>query len=129
DSQQVYEFTNDGKKLVMTLGEHNMPGTDEKHFGKTTDIAFWPDGSFFVSDGYENTRVVKFDKNGKFLKAWGTPGSGPGQLYAPHSIDTDPRNHRVYVADRDNSRIQVFDENGKFLDMWPNIFQPFHIMV
>jgi len=128
DAQQVFEFTNDGKKLVMTLGEHNVAGNDDKHFGRPTDIAFLPDGSFWVTDGYENTRIVKFDKNGKFIKAVGMPGKGPAGFWAPHAIDTD-RNGHVYVADRDNSRIQVFDSDGKHLDTWPNIFQPYHLMV
>ncbi len=125
---QILKFSNDGKKLVMTLGEPGVAGNDESHFGRPTDIAWLPDGTFFVSDGYTNTRVVKFDKSGKYLATWGTKGNGPGQFDLPHSIDVD-RNRRVYVADRSNSRIQVFDENGKFLDQWPNIRMPFHIMV
>ena len=126
--QQVFEFTNDGKQLVLTLGEAGVAGNDNKHFARPTDIAFLPDGTFFVSDGYVNTRVVKFDKSGKYLMAWGTPGSGPGQFNLPHSIDID-RNRRVYVADRANSRVQIFDENGKFLDQWPNIRRPIHILI
>src|SRR5205823_5960417 len=126
--QQIFKFTHDGKRLVMTLGEAGVAGDDEKHFGRPTDIAWLPDGTFFISDGYVNTRVVKFDKAGKCLTTWGTKGAGPGQFDLPHSIDID-RNRRVYVADRSNGRIQVFDENGKFLDQWPNIRQPYHIMI
>ena len=126
--QQIFEFTNDGKDLVMSLGEPGVAGNDEKHFARPTDIAWLPDGTFFVSDGYVNTRIVKFDKNGKFLMAWGTKGTGPGQFNLPHSIDID-RNRRIYVADRNNSRIQVFDENGKYLDQWPDIRSPMHIMI
>src|SRR5713101_3145848 len=126
--QQIFEFTNDGKQLVLTLGEAGVAGNDDKHFGRPTDIAWLPDGTFFISDGYVNTRVVKFDKNGKFLMTWGTKGNGPGQLDLPHSIDVD-RNRRVYVADRSNSRIQVFDENGKYLSEWDHIRSPFHIMM
>ncbi len=126
--QQVFKFTNDGSKLMMTLGEAGVAGNDDKHFGRPTDIAWLPDGAFFVSDGYVNTRVVKFDKNGKFLLTWGTKGNGPGQFDLPHSIDVD-RNRRVYVADRSNGRIQIFDENGKYLDRWQNIRQPYHIMI
>ena len=118
--EQVFKFTNDGKKLVMTLGEAGVPGNDEKHFGDPTGIAWLPDGTFFVSDGYVNTRIVKFDKNGKFLMAWGTKGEAPGQFNTPHSIAID-KNRRIYVSDRSNGRIQVFDENGKFLDQWPDI--------
>jgi hypothetical protein len=117
---QIFKFTNDGKRLVMTLGEAGKQGNDEKHFGRPTDIAWLPDGTFFISDGYINTRVVKFDKDGKYLMTWGTPGTGPGQFNLPHAIDID-KNRRIYVSDRSNSRIQIFDENGKHLDTWPNI--------
>ena len=125
---QVFEFTNDGKQLVKTLGEAGVPGNDQTHFARPTDIAFLPDGTFFVSDGYINTRVVKFDKQGKFLMNWGTPGKGPGQFNLPHAIAID-RNRRVYVADRLNSRIQVFDENGKYLDEWPDIRRPIDLLI
>ena len=125
---QIFKFTNDGKKLVMTLGEAGVPGNDDKHFARPTDIAWLPDGTFFISDGYINTRVVKFDKNGKFLMTWGKPGKGPGEFDLPHGIDID-RNRRVYVADRSNSRIQIFDENGKFLDQWTNIRSPYQILI
>ncbi len=125
---QIFEFTNDGKQLVMTLGEAGVPGDDNTHFDRPTDIAFLSDGTFFISDGYKNTRVMKFDKTGKFLMTWGKPGKGPGEFNLPHAIETD-RNHHVYVADRENHRIQVFDENGKFLDQWPNIRSPYHMMM
>ena len=126
--QQVFEFTHDGKQLVLTLGERLKQGEDDKHFGRPTDIAWLPDGTFFITDGYVNTRVVKFDKNGKYLMTWGTKGKGPGQFDLPHSIDIDAQ-RRVYVADRSNSRIQIFDQNGKYLSEWDNIRQPYHIMI
>jgi sugar lactone lactonase YvrE len=125
---QIFKMTNDGNKIVLTLGERLKPGEDEKHFNRPTDIAFLPDGTFFVSDGYANTRVVKFDKNGTFLKTWGKRGTGPGEFDLPHGIATD-RDRRVYVADRSNARIQVFDEEGKFLDAWPNIDAPHDVEV
>jgi DNA-binding beta-propeller fold protein YncE len=125
---QIFKFTNDGKKLLMTLGQREEPGNDDKHFKRPTDIAWLPDGTFFVSDGYGNTRVVKFDKNGKFLMTWGTPGTGKGQFNTPHSVTID-KNRRVYVADRANQRIQVFDENGKYLDEFDNITQPYNIRI
>jgi DNA-binding beta-propeller fold protein YncE len=128
NSHQIFKFTNDGSKLVMTLGEQGVAGNDDKHFGRPTDIAWLPDGTFFISDGYANTRVVKFDRNGRYLMTWGTPGTGPGQFNLPHAIDIDAK-RRVYVSDRSNSRIQVFDENGKHLDTWPNMRSPYHIMV
>jgi peptidylamidoglycolate lyase len=130
-AQMIYKFSNDGKKLVMSLGEFKVMGNDEKHFGRPTDIAWLPDGTFFVSDGYVNTRVVKFDKNGKFLLTWGQKGNEPTEtrpsyMNTVHAIAID-KNRRVYISDRANSRIQVFDENGKFLDVWPNVRRPYSV--
>jgi DNA-binding beta-propeller fold protein YncE len=125
---QVFKLTNDGKSLVMTLGEAGVPGNDTAHFARPTDIAFLPDGTFFVTDGYVNTRVLKFDKTGHVLTTWGTPGKGPGQFNLPHGIAIDHQ-RRVYVADRLNSRIQVFDENGKYLDEWPDIRRPIDLLI
>ena len=123
ESQQVLKFTNDGKKLVMALGEFGVAGTDDKHFGRPADIAWARDGSFYVADGYQNTRVVKFDRHGKYLLAWGTSGSGPGQFLRPHGIAVDASG-RVYVVDRTNQRIQIFDANGRYLDEWPGFSSP-----
>jgi DNA-binding beta-propeller fold protein YncE len=125
---QVFKFTNDGKSLVMTLGEAGVAGNDTGHFARPTDIAFLPDGTFFVTDGYVNTRVLKFDNGGHVLKTWGKPGTGPGEFNLPHSIAIDGR-RRVYVADRQNSRIQVFDENGNYLDAWPDIRRPIDLLI
>jgi hypothetical protein len=125
---QIFKFTNDGKHLLMVLGTRDEPGNDGTHFKRPTDIAWLPDGTFFVSDGYGNTRVAKFDKNGTFIKMWGTRGTGPSQFNTPHSITID-KNRRVYVSDRANNRVQVFDENGNYLDAWPNIQQPYHIRI
>jgi DNA-binding beta-propeller fold protein YncE len=128
-SQQVLKFTHDGKQLVTSLGEKGAAGSDDKHFGRPTDIAWLPDGTFFVSDGYDNKRVVKFDKNSKFLMTWGSEGKGPGQFTNQvHGIAVDAR-RRVYVVDRGNARIQIFDENGKYLDQWPGMVSPTRIWI
>jgi len=119
-NQQLLKFTNDGKKLVLRVGERGVPGNDERHFHDPASMTFMPDGSFYVADGYVNSRIVKFDRNGKYLLSWGTKGSGPGQFTLVHSVTVDA-NRRVYTADRVNNRIQIFDENGKFLDQWPNV--------
>lgn len=125
--QQILVFSNDGKKLLMTLGEADKPGTDHTHFGGPADIDWLPDGTFFVADGYQNTRIIKFDKNGKYLMEWGTKGSAPGQMDFVHSVAVDGQ-RRVYEADRRNSRIQIFDENGKLLDVWPGIRAPTKVL-
>lgn len=132
-AHMIYKFTNDGKRLVMSLGEFRVPGNDERHFARPTDIAWLPDGTFFVADGYTNTRVVKFDKNGKYLMSWGQRGNPPnetrpGYMNTVHAIVVDAK-RRVYVSDRANSRIQVFDEHGKFLDAWPNIKRPYALLL
>ena len=114
--QQVFEFSNDGR-LLLTLGTERKPGLDGTHFNAPTAIAFAPDGSIYISDGYGNSRVAKFSASGKFLLDWGHKGSGPGEFNTPHGVAVD-RQGLVYVADRENSRIQVFDPNGKFLRMW-----------
>jgi streptogramin lyase len=119
----VYEMTNDGKQIIKTLGTPYEPGDDDKHFNRPTFLAWLPDGTLFVSDGYTNTRVVKFDKDGKYLTSWGqkaTPPNDtrPGYFDAVHGVVTDPETRRVYVTDRSDHRIQVFDENGQFLDQF-----------
>lgn len=120
----IYKFSNDGKQLLETLGTPNEQGDDDKHFARPTFLAWLPDGTMFVADGYVNSRVVKFDKNGKYLMAWGQKGNPPddtrpGYFNTVHGIAVDPVTRRVYVTDRQNDRTQVFDENGKFLDQWP----------
>ena len=119
----VYKFTHDGKELVQTLGIKGVSGNDSTHFNRPTFLSWLPDGTMFVSDGYANTRVVKFDKDGKFLMAWGEKSTtandtAPGVFNAVHGVQVDPETRKVYVTDRENHRIQVFDENGKFLDQF-----------
>jgi peptidylamidoglycolate lyase len=119
----IFKFTHDGKQLVQTLGVPNVSGNDDKHFSRPTFLAWLPDSSLFVADGYANTRVVKFDKDGKYVTAWGQPGmepneTRPGYMNNVHGIATDPQTRQVFVNDRGNRRIQVFDENGKYLREW-----------
>ena len=91
-------------------------------------MAIASDGSVFVSDGYENSRVVHFDKNGKFIKTWGKRGKGEGQFHLVHAIGIDSKD-RLYVADRSNARVQVFTSGGKFLAQWTDIIIPWGIWV
>ena len=110
---QIFKFSHDGK-LLMKLGVAKVPGNDSLHFNLPTDIAIADDGSFYVSDGYGNSRVVKFSSTGKYIKSWGTYGKKPGQFIIPHGIAIDQKNI-IYVADRQNNRIQLFDTSGNFL--------------
>ena len=106
-------------ELLMTVGVSGEAGLDDTHFDQPTDVVIAPNGDFFVSDGYGNSRVVKFNKDGEFLLTWGEPGSEPGQFNLPHGITLD-RDGRVYVADRTNLRVQVFDSDGNFIEQWNN---------
>src|SRR4051812_17165431 len=80
EAHQIFEFTHDGKMLVKALGEKGVTAADDKHFGRPADIVWLPDGTAFVADGYLNRRVVKLDRNGKFVKAWGQEGKAPGEF-------------------------------------------------
>ena len=111
-------------KVLLVLGRRNNGGEANWLFSKPTDVAFSKNGDIFVTDGYGNSRVVKFDRNGNFLKTWGTYGSGPGEFMLPHSVVID-KNDRVYVGDRENARIQIFDTDGRFLTQWTGIGYPY----
>lgn len=113
---QVLKFSPRGE-LLLALGQARTPGDGAAHFDQPTDVAVLPDGSFYVSDGYGNARVVKFDARGRYQFEWGRPGTGPGEFDLPHGIDVDAAG-RVYVADRSNARVQVFDATGRFLAQW-----------
>lgn len=124
-TSQVFEFAPDGT-LLRTLGERGVPGADATHFDRPTDVAPMADGSFYVADGYGNSRVARFAADGKLLFQWGSRGTGTGQFNIPHALAVDGSG-RVYVADRVNDRVQVFDGMGHFLTEWksPVIGRPF----
>jgi len=129
EKQHIFKFSHDGKKLLMTLGEKGVIKEDDTHFGRPAGIAFLPDGSFLIADGYDNTRVIKFDESGKRLQTWGTKGKGPGQFNVQvHDIALDQNGH-MYVGDRGNERVQVFDASFKFLDEWDHISRPSFVWV
>src|SRR5262249_23653610 len=115
-NHQVLKFDAEGK-LLLTLGKKGEPGADRDHFDRPTDVAVAPEGDFYVSDGYGNSRVVYFSKEGKYLGQQGKKGKGPGEFNLPHAICLDGKG-RIYVGDRENGRIQVFDTSGKVLDQW-----------
>ncbi len=127
-SDMVIKFSPDGQ-VLMVFGRKQEASDEEtgplKHpnpplpaedgrFRQVTDVAFDPQGNTFISDGYINSRIAKVDKNGNWLKSWGSRGSEPGQFNTPHSIAADAAGN-LYVADRGNRRIQVFDGEGNLL--------------
>ena len=101
----------------MTLGTKGVSGEGPDTFNGPTDVAIAANGDIFVTDGHFNNRVVKFSKDGTFIKAWGKKGTAPGEFDLPHSIAIDSRG-RLFVGDRSNARIQIFDQDGNFLEEW-----------
>jgi len=118
-------------KVLMTLGTPGVAGNDDKHFNSPSDVLVAPNGDIFVADGHggdTNARIVKFSKDGKFIKAWGKKGSGPGEFDTPHAIALDSKG-RLFVGDRNNNRIQIFDQDGKFLEEWKQFSRPSGIYI
>ena len=119
---QIHKFTYDGE-LVLTHGERSVSGRGPNNFSRPTDIAWLPDGTYFISDGYVGTRVAKFDANDNFIMEWGQAPAdpanpGPNEFNTVHAIAISA-NRLIYVSDRAHARIQVFDENGNFQFMFP----------
>jgi DNA-binding beta-propeller fold protein YncE len=128
--QTVMKFSPQGK-LLMTLGKPGVAGDGPDTFNGPSDILIAPDGEIFVADGHggdTNARIVKLSKDGKFIKAWGKNGSGPGEFDAPHSLAMDS-GRRLFVADRSNSRIQIFDQEGKLLAEWRQFGRPSGVFI
>ena len=125
--QQVFKFTRDGQ-LVMTLGKKGVSGDGPDTFNSPTDVAVAPNGDVFVSDGHVNSRIVKFTKDGTFIKTWGRRGDGPGEFNVPHTMSFDSRG-RLLVGDRTNRRIQIFDQEGTFLEQWTQFGSPSGIFI
>ncbi len=126
---QVFKCSPEGE-VLLTLGEAGVPGSDATHFNLPTDVAVLADGSFYVSDGYKNTRVMKCTADGGFEFEWGTKGNGPGEFNLPHGIVVDAQG-RVIVCDRENERLQVFTAKGTFLHEWkgPQFGKPYGIEI
>src|SRR6059058_3520534 len=113
-------------RVLLSLGRMRTPGDDVLHFNQPTDVAFDRDGNIYVTDGYGNSRVLKFDKYGNVLLGWGMKGTGPGQFDTPHTIAID--GDLVYVGDRENARIQIFNTEGHFLREW-KLGHPFGLVI
>ena len=131
--QEVLKLSPEGK-VLMVLGKEGLAGTGPDAFDRPTSVAVASNGNIFVSDGhapnkYGTGRVVKFSKDGRFIKAWGRKGSAPGEFDEPHDIFIGGSRGWVYVADRRNSRVQVFDQDGNFIVAWKQFGQPSSVFV
>ena len=124
---QVMKFSPDGTRL-MTLGKRGVAGDGPDTFNRPTDVVVAANGEFFVTDGYGNSRVVKFSKEGRFIQSWGSKGAEPGQFNLPHTIVMDSAG-RLLVGDRENQRIQIFDTDGNFLDQWTGLGAPYGLFM
>jgi len=132
--------TLDGKPLQVLgkRGAHSDTGCEKPGelvprsagpFNYPTEMVPSPSGNLYVTDGYRNARVHRFDADGRLLGSWGHPGkTEPDHFHLPHSLVVDARG-LVYVCDRENNRIQVFDANGKFLTIWPDLRRPLDISI
>jgi len=141
-SNMVIKFSPEGK-VLMLIGRRPEavegleggppngtppPAAQPNTLGRPTDIGWDPQGNIFVSDGYTNSRVVKYDKFGKFVKSVGSRGSAPGQMNTPHSLQVDAKGN-VYVADRGNARIQVFDNNLVLRAIYDHVGNPWTLCI
>ncbi len=125
---QVFKFSPDGK-VLLTLGKPGGAASPE-YFYQPNDVVTAPNGDVFVAEGHGggNTRVLKFDKTGKFIKEWGKLGTGPGEFDQPHALAFDSKG-RLFVGDRNNNRVQVFDQNGTFVQEFKQFSRPSGIFI
>jgi DNA-binding beta-propeller fold protein YncE len=131
--QEVLKLSPEGK-ILMTLGKEGVAATGTDGFDRPTGVAVAANGDIFVSDGHDPNahnaaRVVKFSKDGHFIKSWGKKGSASGDFDEPHDIFVGGSRGWVYIADRKNDRIQVFDQNGTFIAAWKQFGQPSSVFV
>jgi len=132
--QQVHKFSPDGMHL-LALGKPGVAGVGLDEFDQPTDVAVAPSGDIFVADGHSggggatgNARIVKFNRQGAFVKTWGRKGMGAGEFDVPHALAFDSRG-RLFVGDRQNNRIQIFDQEGRFIAQWFQFGRPSGITI
>jgi streptogramin lyase len=122
---QVFKFSPEGK-VLLTLGKAGIGGEAPGTFIYPSAVVVAPNGDIFVADGHgadTNGRIMKFSRDGKFIKSWGQKGTGRGEFGGVHAIAMDSKG-RLFVGDRGNSRIQIFDQDGKFLEEWKQFGRP-----
>jgi DNA-binding beta-propeller fold protein YncE len=127
---QVFKFDPNGR-VLMTLGKAGVSGSTSELFDQPTDVVIAPNGDIFITDSHRNglnNRVMRFTRDGRFVKAWGTKGSGPGQISEPHTIAMDSQG-RLFVGDRENNRIQIFSQDGNVLGEWRQFGRPSGIYI
>jgi len=128
--QQVFQFSPEGK-VLMTLGKAGVAGDENDTFNQPSAVAIAPNGDIFVADGHggaTNARIVKFSKDGKFIKTWGKKGTATGEFDTPHTLAFDSKG-RLFVGDRANNRIQIFTQDGEFLEQWTQFSRPSAIYI
>jgi sugar lactone lactonase YvrE len=126
----VFKFSPEGN-VLLTLGKAGVSGSGPALFDQPTDVVVSPAGDVFVTDSHrngKNNRVMRFSKDGTFIKEWGKKGSGRGEFSEPHTIAMDSRG-RLLVGDRENNRIQIFDQDGRFIDEWRQFGRPSGIAI
>jgi hypothetical protein len=141
-TNMIIKFNPEGR-VVMVLGRRpqsvegilltpppgtSVPPAQPYVFNRPTDVAWDAAGNIFISDGYGNSRVVKYDKNGRYITSVGTKGNGQGQLNLPHTIAADAKGN-IYVGDRSNRRIQVFDDDLSFKAIYDQVGAPWAVCV
>jgi sugar lactone lactonase YvrE len=127
---QVFKFSPEGR-VLLALGKAGVSGSGPDLFDQPTDVVVAPGGDVFVTDSHrngKNNRVIRFTRDGRFVKEWGGKGSGPGELSEPHTIAIDSQG-RLFVGDQENNRIQIFAQDGRFLLQWRQFGRPSGIAI
>ncbi len=131
--QTALKISPDGE-VLMTLGTPGQGGSAPGLFDRPTGVSIGANGDIFVADGHatnrsNNSRIIKFTRDGQYVKSWGSPGSTPGNFSEPHDLYVGGSRGWVYVADRLNRRVQVFDQEGTFIAAWSQFGQPSSVYV
>lgn len=135
----IYVFSNDGERLLMTLGEKNIGGRDETHYHLPQDVAFLPDGTFLIADGLgDNKRIVVRNADGSYRSEFGEAGDAAHQFASVHSLAMGPNDH-LYALDRDHRNIKVFRQTAnsssdaypqyQYVTTWGDLGMPLDITV